>query len=244
MPVAAAVLNGVRDARFAPTRTPSPSRPSRRRPTGRPALAAAAAGLRHLAEQGADDGYRRRLAEGTGLPVLELPELVRRRFDLRDIETLAGALAETRLPERAPVIEAVEGRRMVVCCGAGGVGKTTMSAGLALRLAGGGARVVVVTIDPARRLATALGMEGLSDEPRRVSGRGGAAGDGELWALQLDAKATFDRLVAREAPDARGARAHPRATASTATCRSRWPARRTTWRSSACTSWSTTAPST
>jgi anion-transporting ArsA/GET3 family ATPase len=97
------------------------------------------------------------------------------------------------------VIEEVGGRRIVVCCGAGGVGKTTVSASLALGLARGGARAAVVTIDPARRLATALGMEGLSDEPRRVQA-GGAAGDGELWALQLDAKATFDRLVAREAP--------------------------------------------
>lgn len=98
------------------------------------------------------------------------------------------------------MIDAVEGRTVVVCCGAGGVGKTTVSAGLALRLARDGARVVVVTIDPARRLATALGMEGLSDEPHRVSAAS-QNGAGELWALQLDPKATFDRLVAREAPD-------------------------------------------
>jgi anion-transporting ArsA/GET3 family ATPase len=95
------------------------------------------------------------------------------------------------------VIEAVEGRRVVVCCGAGGVGKTTVSAALGLGLSRAGARVVVVTIDPARRLATALGMQGLSDEPRRVPTQDGG---GELWALQLDAKATFDRLVSREAP--------------------------------------------
>jgi len=98
------------------------------------------------------------------------------------------------------VIDAVEGRTVVVCCGAGGVGKTTVSAGLALRLARDGARVVVVTIDPARRLATALGVDGLSDEPHRVSAAS-QDGAGELWALQLDPKATFDRLVAREAPD-------------------------------------------
>jgi anion-transporting ArsA/GET3 family ATPase len=97
------------------------------------------------------------------------------------------------------VIEAVEGRRIVVCCGAGGVGKTTVSAGLGLGLAHRGARTVVVTIDPARRLATALGMEGLADQPRRVPAEPGLGG-AELWALQLDAKATFDRLIAREAP--------------------------------------------
>lgn len=95
------------------------------------------------------------------------------------------------------MIGTVAGRRLVVCCGAGGVGKTTISAGTALGLARDGARVVVVTIDPARRLATALGMEGLSDEPRRVPAE---LDGGELWALQLDAKSTFDRLVAREAP--------------------------------------------
>ena len=93
-------------------------------------------------------------------------------------------------------------RRLVICCGTGGVGKTTISAAVAMRLAQTGARTVVVTIDPARRLASALGMTGLSDEPRRVPagailGRDGA----ELWALQLDAKATFDRLVARYAAD-------------------------------------------
>jgi anion-transporting ArsA/GET3 family ATPase len=99
------------------------------------------------------------------------------------------------------VIEAVEGRRIVVCCGAGGVGKTTVSAGLGLGLARRGTRTAVVTIDPARRLATALGMAGLGDEPRRVPADLGPDG-AELWALQLDAKATFDRLVAREAPTA------------------------------------------
>ena len=77
-----------------------------------------------------------------------------------------------------------------------------MSAGVALRLAATGARTVVVTIDPARRLATALGMTGLSDEPQRVPADGVLGrGAGELWALQLDARATFDRLVTRYAPD-------------------------------------------
>lgn len=98
------------------------------------------------------------------------------------------------------MIDRLGERRLVVCCGAGGVGKTTMSAAIGLGLARAGARVAVVTIDPARRLATALGMEDLSDAPQRV--RHPAVGDGELWALQLDAKATFDRLVARHAPDA------------------------------------------
>jgi anion-transporting ArsA/GET3 family ATPase len=88
--------------------------------------------------------------------------------------------------------------RVVVCCGSGGVGKTTVSASLGLALAERGARVAVVTIDPAKRLASALAIPELGDEPHRVPLPGPA---GELWALQLDPKATFDRLVAREAPD-------------------------------------------
>lgn len=98
------------------------------------------------------------------------------------------------------MIASLRDRRMVVCCGAGGVGKTTISASIALALARSGHRVAVITIDPARRLATALGMHDLADTPQRVDDPGGA---GELWALQLDAKATFDRLVARHAPDDR-----------------------------------------
>ncbi len=90
-------------------------------------------------------------------------------------------------------------RRVVVCCGAGGVGKTTVSASLGLALAHRGRRAVVVTIDPARRLATALGLEDLGDDPHRVALGGDVPG--ERWALQLDAKATFDRLVRRHAPD-------------------------------------------
>lgn len=99
------------------------------------------------------------------------------------------------------MIDELRTRRLVVCCGAGGVGKTTISASVALRLAREGAKTVVVTIDPARRLATALGMTGLSDDPQRVPADALIDGPGELWALQLDAKATFDRLVARYAAD-------------------------------------------
>lgn len=103
------------------------------------------------------------------------------------------------------LVEMLEGRRVVVVAGAGGVGKTTVSAALALGLAARGARVAVVTIDPARRLASALGIDDLGDTPHRVDpARVEAAGmrmEGTLDALQLDPQATFDRLVAREAPD-------------------------------------------
>jgi anion-transporting ArsA/GET3 family ATPase len=91
LPVAATVLNGVRDERFHADEEPALAALAATR--NGPVSRAAAAGLRHLADQRSDDGYRRRLAEGTGLPVLELPELVRRRFDLRAVEELARALA-------------------------------------------------------------------------------------------------------------------------------------------------------
>ena len=115
---------------------------------------------------------------------------------------------------------------MCVCVGPGGVGKTTVAAALALGLAQRGQRVAVVTIDPARRLATALGVH-VGDEPQRIdpellaahgiapwaqgeeaTGRtrrtwGAPAEPGELWATMLDAKGTFDALIAKLAPTER-----------------------------------------
>jgi anion-transporting ArsA/GET3 family ATPase len=83
--------------------------------------------------------------------------------------------------------------RIIVCCGAGGVGKTTTSAALALAAAEAGRTVVVLTIDPARRLAQALGLVELDNEPRRVDVAGA---DGQLHAMMLDMKRTFDDIVA------------------------------------------------
>jgi anion-transporting ArsA/GET3 family ATPase len=97
--------------------------------------------------------------------------------------------------------DTLDGAQVVICVGAGGVGKTTVSAALALGLARGGARVAVITIDPARRLADALGVCPLGNEPQRVD-IAEAAPDGELWAMMLDAKLTFDELIRRLAPDA------------------------------------------
>ena len=87
--------------------------------------------------------------------------------------------------------------RIIVCCGAGGVGKTTTSAALALAAAEAGRTVVVLTIDPARRLAQSLGLVELDNEPRRVHIPGDAASeaDGELHAMMLDMKRTFDDIV-------------------------------------------------
>ncbi|MER7829619.1 ArsA family ATPase [Streptomyces sp. NPDC095602] len=86
------------------------------------------------------------------------------------------------------------GTRIVVCCGSGGVGKTTTAAALGLRAAERGRKVVVLTIDPARRLAQSMGIEELDNTPRRVPGIDASAG-GELHAMMLDMKRTFDEIV-------------------------------------------------
>nr|WP_243850362.1 ArsA family ATPase [Modestobacter marinus] len=83
--------------------------------------------------------------------------------------------------------------RIIVCCGSGGVGKTTTSAALALAAAEAGREVVVLTIDPARRLAQSLGLVELDNEPRLVETPGAP---GELHAMMLDMKRTFDDVVA------------------------------------------------
>jgi anion-transporting ArsA/GET3 family ATPase len=103
------------------------------------------------------------------------------------------------------VAELLDGKRVCVCGGSGGVGKTTTSAAIALGMAARGAKVAVVTIDPAKRLANALGLEELQNEPRRVESErltnNGLAIRGELWAMMLDPKRTFDELIERVAPD-------------------------------------------
>jgi anion-transporting ArsA/GET3 family ATPase len=84
--------------------------------------------------------------------------------------------------------------RIVMCCGSGGVGKTTTAAALALRAAESGRRVVVLTIDPARRLAQSMGLTELDNTPRTVRGVDTSAG-GRLDAMMLDMKRTFDEIV-------------------------------------------------
>jgi anion-transporting ArsA/GET3 family ATPase len=98
-------------------------------------------------------------------------------------------------------------REIVVTCGAGGVGKTTTAAALAALAATDlGGRVLVLTVDPARRLADAMGVGGLGNEPSRVDPAAFAAAAtrprGELWAAMLDTKRGWDDLVRRHAPDA------------------------------------------
>ena len=116
-----------------------------------------------------------------------------------------------RTSEAAPDIrELTAQRRTIICCGSGGVGKTTTAAVVAMQGARLGRKAMVVTIDPAKRLADALGLAGLSNVPSRIEdglggdgGDGGNAGDGawpgELWAMMLDTKSTFDALVVKHA---------------------------------------------
>jgi anion-transporting ArsA/GET3 family ATPase len=89
-------------------------------------------------------------------------------------------------------------KEVCICAGAGGVGKTTTAAAIALGMAARGKKVAVLTIDPAKRLANSLGLPELGNEERLVD----ADVKGELWAMMLDAKRTFDELVERQAPDA------------------------------------------
>jgi anion-transporting ArsA/GET3 family ATPase len=91
----------------------------------------------------------------------------------------------------------VRASRIVVCTGSGGVGKTTTAAVIALEGAKAGRKACVVTIDPAKRLADALGLEGLTNSPSKIEG----PWSGELWALMLDTKSTFDALVRKNADD-------------------------------------------
>ncbi|WP_329229740.1 ArsA family ATPase [Streptomyces canus] len=94
--------------------------------------------------------------------------------------------------------------RIVVCCGSGGVGKTTTAAALGLRAAERGRKVVVLTIDPARRLAQSMGIDSLDNVPRRVKGLDDSA-SGELHAMMLDMKRTFDEIVEAHADSERAA---------------------------------------
>ena len=110
-------------------------------------------------------------------------------------------------PARVSIGTLVAGHRVLICCGSGGVGKTTIAAVLALEGARQGRNTCVITIDPAKRLADALGLEDLSDTPsgipcERWDDDESAAPGGALSALMLDTKSTFDRLVTANAATA------------------------------------------
>ena len=106
----------------------------------------------------------------------------------------------------ASIAELLEGKRVCICAGSGGVGKTTTSAAIAAGMAARGHKVAVLTIDPAKRLADSLGLPELGNTERQVDPAvfqeaGVETNGGELWAMMLDAKATFDEVVRKHAPD-------------------------------------------
>ena len=108
-------------------------------------------------------------------------------------------------PTSPTLADVLDGKEVVICAGSGGVGKTTTSAAIAAGLAARGLKVCVLTIDPAKRLADSLGLEELGNDARRVDPKlfeaQGVEIKGELWAMMLDPKQTFDELIARQAPD-------------------------------------------
>jgi anion-transporting ArsA/GET3 family ATPase len=115
-----------------------------------------------------------------------------------------GPLIATHDPRKVLDVDALlddRRRSIIVCCGAGGVGKTTTSAALALRAAERGRKVVVLTIDPARRLAQSMGVVELGNVPSRVAGLSaeGKKRGGSLDAMMLDMKRTFDDVVRNQA---------------------------------------------
>ena len=101
--------------------------------------------------------------------------------------------------------ETLKGKEICICAGSGGVGKTTAAAAIAMGIAAEGKKVAVVTIDPAKRLANALGLETLGNEERLIDPKRfekhGIEMKGELWAMMLDPKRTWDDLIERHAPD-------------------------------------------
>ncbi|MGX4690772.1 ArsA family ATPase [Streptomyces sp. JNUCC 63] len=124
-----------------------------------------------------------------------------RAYDGSRAHESARRLAPARMLDIDPLLDNPE-TRIVVCCGSGGVGKTTTAAALGLRAAERGRKVVVLTIDPARRLAQSMGIDSLDNVPRRVKG---TEGDGELHAMMLDMKRTFDEVVEAHADSERAA---------------------------------------
>ncbi len=101
------------------------------------------------------------------------------------------------------LLSLIEEKKLIICCGSGGVGKTTTAAALGLKAALLGKKVAVLTVDPARRLANSLGLSSLGNEEKEIdlsSFKTSAKNSGKFFAAMLDTKRTFDKLIERYAP--------------------------------------------
>ena len=132
-----------------------------------------------------------------------------------------------------PVIDMCLSARVIVTCGTGGVGKTSVAAALGFEVAQQGKRAIVITIDPARRLADAIGLgEGTGNEIQRVP----LDTTGELWVTMLDVQETFDSLVRDTSPTPERAK-EVMDTPFTAVCLDHCLAHVTTWLQNGCTTY-------
>jgi len=132
----------------------------------------------------------------------------RRGAEHRAGEAVAEPPARRRPPREGSLDGLLAAKEIAIVCGPGGVGKTTTAAAAAAQAAcHHGGRVLVLTVDPARRLADALGLSGIGNVERRIPDEAfraaGVAPRGQLWAAMLDTKESWDALVRRHAPDAR-----------------------------------------
>jgi anion-transporting ArsA/GET3 family ATPase len=132
----------------------------------------------------------------------------RRRAAAREEEEQGAPAGHTARGRAGTLDGLLSAKEIVVCCGPGGVGKTTTAAAAGLLAAlRHGSKVLVLTVDPARRLADALGLDGIGNEEHRVPPEAfraaGLRPRGELWAAMLDMKESWDSLIRRHAPDAR-----------------------------------------
>ena len=97
--------------------------------------------------------------------------------------------------------ELIENKKLLICVGAGGVGKTSLSATIGLQAAIMGRKVLVLTIDPAKRLANSLGLEKFGNTETKIDLSSVDGARGELWAMMLDGQKTFDELIANLSDD-------------------------------------------
>ena len=161
---------------------------------GKVARAAIDAALSEHRRARGEHAQLRRLRRAAGAPVVTLPRV----FE-PELRTRARRAAVRGAGAEAVIADWLERKEVCICAGSGGVGKTTTSAAIALGMAARGKKVAVLTIDPAKRLANSLGLPELGNEERLVK----ADVEGELWAMMLDPKRTFDELVEWHAPDER-----------------------------------------